>query len=441
MATTNRLTAIAVSRQTKPGRYADGGGLYLQVTAAKTKSWLLRFMKAGRAREMGLGPLDLVSLSEARDAARDARKLLLAGVDPIEARRAARQDTQAATAKLTTFRECAEGYIEANKPGWKNPKHCDQWRMTLLGVDPKGRPARNDYCKLIRDLPVAAIDDGLVMKVLQPIWNEKTETANRIRGRIENVLDRAKALKLRVGENPARWTGHLDQLLPKKSQVAPVENHPALPYSQLPDFMEDLRQREGFGARALEYTVLTAARTADTIGAMWTEIDQIEKLWTVPKDRIKGKKGARKRDHVVPLTSQALAILEDLPKDEYLFPGGNPGEPLSNAAMAAVIDRMNEDRVKAGLPKWMDPQQGGREIVPHGFRSTFKDWCTEETEYPNEMSEMALAHTLPDKVEAAYRRGNMREKRRRLMADWARFCGSKSGGGTNVVPLRRQDVS
>lgn len=391
--------------------------------------------RAGVPRKMGLGPVNAkpndkrITLADARQKAATARSLLIDGVDPIEARRARTAALAVERARALTFKECAEGYIEANKPGWKNPKHADQWRMTLLGIDPKGKPAKNDYCALIRDLPVAAIDDGLVMKILQPIWNTKTETANRIRGRIEKVLDRAKALKLRSGENPARWAGHLNQLLLKKSQVAPVENHPALPYSQLPEFMADLRQREGFGARALEYTILTAARTSDTIGGKRTEIDQSEKLWTVPKDRIKGKKGARKRDHVVPLTSQALAILEDLPQDnEYLFPGGNPGEPLSSAAMAAVIDRMNEDRIKAGLPKWVDPQQGGREIVPHGFRSSFKDWCGEETEYPNEMSEMALAHTLPDKVEAAYRRGNMREKRRALMDDWAAYCAT--GGGS-----------
>jgi integrase len=430
---TSRLSALWIKKDLPPGLYADGGGLYLQVSQQKTKAWIFRFTRAGVPRKMGLGPVSVksndkrITLADARQKATAARSQLIDGVDPIEARKARTAAQALESAKSLTFGECAEGYIEANKPGWKNSKHADQWRMTLLGIDPKGKPAKNDYCKLIRDLPVAAIDDGLVMKVLQPIWNTKTETANRVRGRIEKVLDRAKALKLRSGENPARWVGHLDQLLPKKSQVAPVENHPALPYSQLPEFMADLRQRDGFGARALEYTILTVARTADTIGCKPTEIDQSEKLWTVPKDRIKGKKGARKRDHVVPLTSQALAILEDLPQegDEYLFPGGNPGEPLSNAAMAAVIDRMNEDRVKAGLPKWVDPQQGGREIVPHGFRSTFKDWCTEETEYPNEMSEMALAHTLPDKVEAAYRRGNMREKRRSMMADWAAYCGAR----------------
>ncbi len=426
---TNRLSALSIKKDLPPGLYADGGGLYLQVSQQKTKAWIFRFTRAGVPRKMGLGPVSVkpddkrITLADARQKAAAARSLLIDGMDPIEARNTRKDALAVEKAKALTFKECAEGYIEANKPGWKNAKHADQWRMTLLGVDPKGKPAKNDYCKIIRHLPVAAIDDGLVMKVLQPIWNSKTETANRVRGRIEKVLDRAKALKLRAGENPARWVGHLDQLLPKKSQVAPVENHPALPYGQMPQFMEDLRQREGFGARALEYTILTVARTSDTIGGTWAEIDRGEKLWTVPKDRIKGKKGARKRDHVVPLTSQALAILEDLPQqDEYLFPGGNPGEPLSNAAMAAVIDRMNEDRVKAGLPKWVDPQLGGREIVPHGFRSTFKDWCTEETEYSNEMSEMALAHTLPDKVEAAYRRGNMREKRRQLMTDWASYC-------------------
>jgi integrase len=434
---TNRLSALTLKKDLPPGLYADGGGLYLQVSQQKTKAWIFRFTRAGVPRKMGLGPVSVkpndkrITLADARQKATAARSQLIDGIDPIEARKALTAAQAVESARSLTFRECAEGYIEANKPGWKNAKHADQWRMTLLGIGPKGKPARNDYCKLIRHLPVAAIDDGLVMKVLQPIWNQKTETANRIRGRIEKVLDRAKALKLRSGENPARWVGHLDQLLPKKSQVSPVENHPALPYSQLPEFMADLRNREGFGARALEFTILTAARTADTIGGKPAEIDQVEKLWTVPKDRMKGKKGARKRDHVVPLTDQALAILKlSRADDEYLFPGGIPGEPLSNAAMAAVIDRMNEDRVKAGLPKWTDPQQGGREIVPHGFRSTFKDWCVEETEYPNEMSEMALAHTVPDKVERAYRRGSMREKRRTLMDDWAVFCAGEPRSST-----------
>lgn len=223
--------------------------------------------------------------------------------------------------------------------------------------------------------------------------------------------------------------------MPKKSQVAPVENYPALPYQQMPEFMAELRQREGIAVRALEWSILTAARTGETVGAVRNEIEPKENLWTVPKERMKGKKGARKRDHVVPLTRQAVAILDGLPSDsDYLFPGGKRGEPLSNAAMAAVIDRMNEDCSKTGLPKWVDPQQGNREIVPHGFRSTFKEWCSEVTAYPNVMSEMALSHALADKVEAAYRRGDMREKRRRMMEAWANYCAKPM---TNtVVPLR-----
>lgn len=421
----NRLNARSAATMNQFGRHADGGGLYLSISPNGGRRWVFLYRWHGKPTEIGFGSAPRaaapdvparagVTLADARELAAQARAQLAKGVNPKDARKA--------TAG-STFGECAEDYIEANRAGWNNDKHLDQWRMTLLGIGPKGEPAKNDYCKSIRGLAVDAVTDVHVMKILQPIWNTKTETANRIRGRIEKVLDRAKALKLRSGENPARWVGHLDQLLPKKSQVAPVKNYPALPYQQMPEFMTELRQREGIAARALEYTILTAARTSETVGATRTEIEPKEKLWTVPKERMKGKKGARKRDHVVPLTRQAIAILDDLPTDaDYLFPGGNQGEALSNAAMAAVIDRMNEDRAKAGLPKWVDPQQGNREVVPHGFRSTFKDWCSEVTSYPNDMSEMALSHTLPDKVEAAYRRGDMREKRRQMMAAWATFC-------------------
>jgi integrase len=415
------------------GFHCDGGNLYLSIKSTKdgegvSRSWIFRYRAAGRLRDMGLGSFPTVGLSDARERARQARLKRLDGIDPIEQKRADRVAAAVSAARAMTFEQCGDGYIDANSSGWKSAKHADQWRATL----------KTYAYPVIGSLPVGAVETVHVMQILEPIWKTKTETASRVRGRIEKILDRAKVLKLRSGENPARWVGHLDQLLPKKSQVAPVENHPALPYAQLPEFMADLRRRDGFGARALEYSILTAARSADTIGGKWTEIDQHDKLWTVPKDRMKGKKGARKRDHVVPLTRQAFAILEALPKEnEYLFPGDNPGEPLSNAAMAAVIDRMNEDRTKAGLPKWVDPQQGGREIVPHGFRSTFKDWCVEETEYPNEMSEMALAHTLPDKVEAAYRRGNMRERRRRLMSDWASFAANLVPSSTSkIVPIR-----
>jgi integrase len=431
----NRLSARTVATLAKSGRYADGQGLYLSISDNGGKRWVFIFKRGGKAREMGLGSAaaGAVGLARARDLASDARDLLAKGIDPISERQRIAAEQQ----EVPTFGECAEGYINAHKSSWKNAKHADQWRMTLLGVDPKGRPAKNDYCKSIRGLPVDRIGDGHIMRVLEPIWSVKTETASRVRGRIEKVLDRAKVLKFRRGDNPARWTGHLAQLLPGKTQIAPAENHPALPYRQLPEFLAELRRRPGIAARALEFTILTAARTAETIGGIRREIDESEKLWIVPKERMKGRRGARKRDHVVPLTAQAQAILAAPHLDgEYLFPGAND-EPLSNAAMGAVIDRMNEDRTKAGLPKWVDPQQGDREIVPHGFRSTFKDWCSDETDYPNEMSEVALSHTLPDKVEAAYRRGSMLQKRRAMMADWAAFCEGRLVSAGVVVAMSR----
>jgi integrase len=303
---------------------------------------------------------------------------------------------------------------------------------TLLGVTRSGEPADHDYCKIIRKLPVNLIDAALVLKVLRPVWETKTETASRLRGRIETILDYAKvALKLREGDNTARWEGNLEYSLPNKSKVASVENHPALPYAQMAAFMRELRQRKGIAARALDFTILCAARTNETIGALRTDIDWDKKTWTIPKERMKGEKGKRKQDHVVPLSATALAILEDLPEDgEHLF-------PLASSSMAAVIDRINDDRCQAGLAKWVDPKQGGRAIVPHGFRSSFKDWASEEEiAHDNNLSEIALSHTLPDKVEAAYRRGTMLEKRRRLMADWAAHCEGRVVGGANVVALR-----
>ena len=434
---TNKLTVKFTEKQDlKPGLYGDGGGLYLQVSDFSTKAWVFRYMMAGRARKMGLGEVGPgggkggVSLNDARKKRDAAYGLVVDGIDPIEERKERKAVQRAKNAKLTTFGQAAEEYIAAHESSWKNEKHRDQWRMTLLGVTPKGEPAKHDYCKIIRDLPVDLIDGALVLKVLRPIWNDKTETASRLRGRIETILDYAKvALKLREGDNPARWEGNLKFSLPQKSKVSPSENHPALPYDQIAEFTKELRQRDGIAARALEFAILCAARTGEIIGARRSEIDRDKKIWTVPKDRMKGETGARKHDHVVPLSNRALAILEGLPGEgEYLF-------PLSNAAMGAVIDRINEDRAKAGLLKWVDPKLGGREVVPHGFRSTFKDWSSEETEYDNNLSEMALSHTLPDKVEAAYRRGSMVEKRRRLMADWAAYCDSKIVGGDNVVAI------
>lgn len=398
--TSNLSVKFTEKSDLKPGLYGDGNGLYLQVSDRNTKAWVFRFMMAGRARKMGLGEFGRVKLADARKKAAAAHCLVVDGVDPIEERNARKAKQAAEQAKAMTFKECAEGYIQAHQSGWKSPKHASQWTNTL-----------ETYAyPVIGKLAVGSIETAHLLKILQPIWNTKTETASRVRGRIEKVLDRAKALKLRSGENPAIWRGHLDQLLPAKSQVAPVEHHPALPYCDLPAFIAKLRRRNGVSARALEFTILTIARTGDTVGAKRSEFDLVEKLWTVPAERVKGKKGARRRDHVVPLVSRALDLIGDLPIDgDYVFPGAKTDAGLSNMAMAECLKEMGYDPTIATV---------------HGFRSTFKDWCSDQTSYPNEMSEMAMSHTVSDKVEAAYRRGDMRDRRKQLMEDWAAFCGS-----------------
>ncbi|APG11418.1 integrase [Bradyrhizobium japonicum] len=405
----------------KPGLYGDGNGLYLQVSPsntegdAATKSWIFRFMIRGKARKMGLGDIDQVSLKDARRLAQAKRLLVVDGIDPIEERNARKlalmAERETEKAKATTFRQCAEAYIKAHQSGWKSSKHASQWTATL-----------ESYAyPVIGSVPVALVDRNHVMKILEPIWTIKTETASRVRGRIEKILDRAKAVGLRDGENPARWTGHLDQILPKRSQVSPVEHFAALPYRQLPDFMTKLRHRDGISARALEFTVLNVTRTANTIGARWDQIDEGEKKWTIPGAMLKGKKGRRRPDHVIPLSDRALEILRDLPRvGDFIFPGAKEGEGLSNMAMAETLKEMG---------------YSGDVATVHGFRSTFKDWASEQTSYANELSEMAMAHTVSNKVEAAYRRGDMFDKRRRLMDDWAEFSASKAVGGDNVVAI------
>jgi integrase len=397
----------------KPGLYSDGGGLGLQVSAFDTKAWVFRYMIAGRARKMGLGDFELVSLKKAREKRSAAYALVKDGIDPID-ERAARLAVQAAEkAKALTFKECAESYIEAHKAGWKNVKHAAQWTSTL-----------ETYAyPIIGKLQVQDIETAHIEKILRPIWNEKTETASRVRGRVEKVLDRAKALSLRSGDNPARWTGHLSELFPAKAQVAPVEHHPAMPYAELPAFMAKLRAKDSVSARALEFTILTACRTGDTIGAVRKELNERDSLWTIPKERVKGKKGARRKDHVIPLSNAATAALDAVSEDgQYLFPGGKEGAGLSNAAMSELLKGMGYSPDYATV---------------HGFRSTFKDWCSDMTSFPNEMSEVALSHTVSDKVEAAYRRGNMVERRRQMMEAWAKFCAGKAVGGNNVVAMRR----
>lgn len=389
----NRLNPMKVAKTTEPGLYADGGGLYLQITKAGVKSWLFRYMLAGKARGMGLGPLHTIGLAEARARALDCRRLLLDGVDPIDTRKAERTAKKVAAANDKTFEQCATLYIEAHRAGWKNEKHADQWTNTL-----------KTYAYPVFDvLPVSAIDTALVMKVLEPIWTTKTETASRLRGRIESVLDWATVRGYRAGDNPARLKGHLDTLLPKRSRVQKVKHHPALPYAELAEFMNVLRAEEGVAARALELLILTATRTNEVIGATWEEFDLDTPLWVIPAERMKMGK-----EHRVPLSSHAVEIIQaqqELRQNNYVFPGTQYGKPLSNMAMLQLLKRM-----------------GRTDITAHGFRSTFRDWAGETTHYPREVCEAALAHGIKDKAEAAYARGDLFQKRAALMQDWADFA-------------------
>ncbi len=390
------LTEKRVAQLKEPGRYGDGHGLYLQVLSPTNRSWLFRFERAGRERWMGLGALHVFSLKEARERARRVKQLLADGTDPLEARAAERAQRALKSARTITFEAAARQYFDAHERQWRNEKHRAQFLSTLQAYAfPK-----------IGALPVAAIDTGLVLKVIEPIWQDKTETANRVRGRIESVLDWATVRGYRTGDNPARWRGHLSEVLPAREKIQKTVHHAALPFAELPEFMAALDQREGIAARALELTILTAARTGETIGATWDEIDLKEKSWTVPAGRIKGG-----REHRVPLSERALEVLRALPREKdnpFVFIGPRKGG-LSNMAMAATLGRM-----------------GRNDVTIHGFRSTFRDWAAERTNYPNHVVEMALAHVVGDKVEAAYRRGDLFAKRVRLMAEWAKYATTKS---------------
>ena len=391
----NTLTAVEVKGIDQKGMYHDGGGLYLQVSAAGTKSWIYRFTLDGRAREMGLGPLNAISLAEARKRTAECRRMRHDGIDPIEARGAQRDQKRLQVARSVTFDVCAEAYIEAHKASWKNGKHAEQWRGSL----------RNYASPVFGSVPVQAIDLSLVMKALEPIWQTKSETASRLRGRIELVLDWATVRGYRKGENPARWRSHLDKLLPTRAKIQKVKHYPALPYAEIAAFMALLRSQEGIAARALEFLILTAARTGEIIGARWDEVNLEEKIWVVPGARMKAA-----REHRVPLSGPALAIIRkmnEIREGDFVVPGGRKGKPLSNMAMLAVLKRIGRD-----------------DLTAHGFRSTFRDWAAERTNFPREVVEMALAHTIENKVEAAYRRGDLVQKRRQLMEAWARYCGT-----------------
>jgi integrase len=425
MAKIDLLSAAKVRSVKKPGYYLDGRGLYLQVRGETSKSWLLKYSIDKRPRAMGLGSALDFSLADARERRDELRKLIKRGVDPLDQKAADKQAKKVEAAKAITFRAAAERLIASKRHGWKNAKHASQWAATL-----------ETYAfPVIGDLPVQAVDTGLVMKILDPIWSTKTETASRVRGRIESVINSAKAYGEYVGENPARWKGNLDHTLAKTSDVAKVQNQAALAYAELPAFMIDLRARDGIAAAALEFQILTASRPGNVLGARWSEIDlnaefEVEDkhgksttiiipAWTIAGENMKGKK-----DHKVPLSAAALDVLARMEKirtGEFVFFAGDGDKPLSDAATGALIDRMNGARKLAVLPKWCDPATG-KAVVPHGFRSTFRTWAGDKTNFPRELLEKALAHLVGDETERAYDRGDLFEKRKTLMDAWAAFA-------------------
>jgi integrase len=403
----DRLTDRKIAVLKIPGFYADGGNLYLDFKDPPSKNWVLRYTRSGHTHDFGLGAYPAVSLAEARRLRDATLAKLRQGIDPVEERRAARLAPKLERARAMTFRQCAEAFIAIHERSWKNAKHASQWPQTM---ETYAYPA-------FGDLPVAAIDTTLVMKAIEPIWLSKTETASRTRGRIESILNWATTAGYRPGDvpNPARWKGHLENLLPKRSKVAPVKNHEALPYAELSGFMAELTSQTSIGALALRFTILTVTRTNEAIGARWDEIDLAEKLWTIPAARMKGG-----REHRVPLSEpmlEILAALQKLPPSPFVFQSDNPRRPVSNMIMLMTLRRME----RSGL-------------TVHGFRSCFSDWCAERTAFPSEVREMALAHTVGNKVEAAYRRGDLFEKRRLVMDAWAKFCTSPMPAG-EVVPF------
>ena len=389
-----------------PYRLNDGGGLALLIKTTGLKYWQFRYTKPdGREGLIQIGPYPRVTLEQARSARNEHRAAVSRGDDPATLRKQDKARRKVESARSMTFRQCTEAYIEARSAEWTNPKHAQQWANTLTTY----------AYPVIGALRPVDIDTDLVMRVLQPIWLTKNETASRVRGRIESVMDWAKVSGLRTGENPARWSGHLDQLLAAPSKVKKEGHHAALPYDDIGPFFKMLRANEATSARLLEFTILTATRTGDSLHAAWSEFDLSVPLWTVPAERTKAK-----REHRVPLSSAVVTLLKELPTfggDGFVFEGAKEGKPLSNMAMLNLLKRMKRD-----------------DLTTHGFRSTFRDWTAECTGTPNEVAEMALAHAISDKTESAYRRGDLFDKRRELMQAWADYIDRQSGA--NVIPLQ-----
>ena len=399
----HKLSALGVSKIVKPGDYGDGGGLYLQVTLGKRegvmKSWIFRYVRGKKDTKLGLGSLNTISLSDAREKAMEFRQLLHDGIDPKVHREQQKIQEQLEKSNRKTFRHCAEMYIDDNKAAWKNAKHAAQWASSL----------ENYAHRVIGDVVVAEISTPMILEILRPIWTEKVETANRLRGRIETILSWAKVQGYRTGDNPAEWKGHLDQILPARTKIKKTVHHAAMPYKEIPAYFKTLHGIEGSGAFALEFAILNASRAGEILNATWMEIDFEEKLWIIPASRMKAA-----REHRIPLTDEAIELLHKLPgytldkelRDEcYLFPSSSNRKALSNMAMTAVLRRT-----------------GKGEFTQHGFRSAFRDWAAEVVHYPREVIEHALAHKLADEVEAAYQRGDLLDKRRQLMKDWSAYC-------------------
>jgi integrase len=390
MVAIHRLTPRKV-QTAKPGKHEDGGGLRLVVGESGSKKWVLRFSLNGKRREMGLGSFPSVGLGDARAIAAEYRKQALDGIDPIKARAVEAE-------VIPTFTSCAATYIRAHRRGWKNYKHQRQWVSTL----------RRYACPVIGDKSVDEISTEDILKILKPIWNTTNETAKRVQGRIENVLDYASARRWRDASNPARWRGHLSMLLPKPSKIQKVRHHPAMPYDQVPAFMDELRYKDSSSSYALRFLILTATRTSEVIGATWDEVDLDKQVWTIPEERMKAG-----REHRVPLTSEMLSILYEVPRivgNPFVFPGGRAGKGLSIHALLMIMRKMGYG---------VGGDRG--DYVPHGFRSSFRDWSGEVSSHPRDVAEMALAHTIQNKVEAAYRRGDLFEKRRAMMNDWGAY--------------------
>jgi len=391
----NRLNARAVTTITENGRHADGGGLYLSISPNGGRRWVFLYRWHGKPTEIGLGSARDVALARARSLAAQARAKLAENINPKEIRR---------PSAGATFGDCANRVIEAMRPSWRSHRHATQWEMTL-----------REYAAPLRHLPVDKITTDDVLSVLKPLWNEKTETASRLRGRIERVLDAAKAQGLRSGENPARWRGHLDQLLPKRQRLT-RSHHAAMGYADVPAFMADLQTRQAIAGGALAFIILTAARTGEVLGARWGEFDFDRAVWTVPAERMKAG-----REHRVPLSQHALKIVKamrEVRESDFVFPGQKSGRPLSVMALKTVLHRMKIN-----------------DVTVHGFRSTFRDWAAECTHFPNEVCEAALAHVIGNKAEAAYRRGDLFEKRQKLMDAWATYCTTPTKG--QLIPFQR----